>query len=73
MLINCKGLYLLLAPLHYIATQIIDRKKGCRLQSQGMEKDSANDASFTLLLKLTFNENVPMKKILAAHLHYSSA
>ena len=28
--------------------------------------DSANDASFTLLLKLTFNENVTMKKILAA-------
>jgi|GEM_PF-1970713 hypothetical protein len=30
--------------------------------------DSANDASFTLLLKLIFNENVTMKKILAARL-----
>ena len=29
-------------------------------------KDSANDAPFTLLLKLTFNENVPMKKKLLA-------
>ena len=31
-----------------------------------INSDPDNDASFTLLLKLTFNENVPMKKLLAA-------
>ena len=31
-----------------------------------INSDPDNDASFTLLLKIKFNENVPMKKLLAA-------
>ena len=47
-------------------TTLLTEKKVVNYNPKDKKKDSANDASFTLLLKLTFNGERTMKKTLLA-------